>query len=140
MAAQQEEVPVGAVVVAPDGRIVGRGHNSPRAASDPTGHAEIAAMRHAGTTLGNYRLNGCILVVTLEPCLMCAGAMVQARLAGLVFGAFDPKAGAVISCLEALELPFHNHTIWHAGGVAEEECTALLRTFFKARRGSVPLC
>ncbi len=134
-AASQGEVPVGAVVVTPDGIIAGRGHNSPRAAHDPSAHAEITALRRAGESLGNYRLGGCVLVVTLEPCLMCVGAMVQARVAGLVFGAADPKAGAVASRLDGLELPFHNHRVWQAGGIAEDACAALLADFFKARRG-----
>ncbi len=128
------EVPVGAVVVSPEGRIVGRGRNSPLSENDPAAHAEIVAMRQAGKTLDNYRLGGCVLAVTLEPCLMCVGAMVHARLAGLVFGASDPRAGAVVSGLDGLELPFHNHRIWQAGGIAENDCAALLADFFKTRR------
>ncbi len=131
------EVPVGAVVVTAEGIIAGRGHNSPRAENDPSAHAEIVALRRAGKTLGNYRLGGCVLAVTLEPCLMCVGAMVQARIAGVVFGAFDPRAGAAVSHLEGFELPFHNHRIWQAGGVGEQECAALLAGFFAARRNGL---
>ena len=137
LAARNGEVPVGAVVVAPDGAIVGRGRNAPLQANDPTAHAEIRALREAAQTLGNYRLTGCVLLATLEPCLMCAGALVHARVKGLVYGAADPRAGAVASRLEGLELPYHNHTVWHCGGILEEECAALLRDFFSTRR-SIP--
>ncbi|MDR3074241.1 MAG: nucleoside deaminase [Deltaproteobacteria bacterium] len=133
-AEQRGEVPVGALVVAPDGGILGRGHNAPVAENDPTAHAEIAAIRMAAARAGNYRLNGCVLVVTLEPCLMCVGAIVQARLQGVAFGAFDPKAGAASSVLDGFDLPAHNHVPWQAGGILEAECGALLRTFFSRRR------
>ncbi len=136
LAAHDGEVPVGAVVVAPDGAVIGRGRNAPLQANDPTAHAEIQALRQAAQTLGNYRLTGCVLLATLEPCLMCAGALVHARVKGLVYGAADPRAGAVVSQLEGLELPHHNHTVWHCGGILEEECAALLRGFFSARRNS----
>jgi tRNA(adenine34) deaminase len=128
------EVPVGAVVLAPDGSILGRGRNGPIGSGDPTAHAEIAALRAAAAYLGNYRLTGCFLAATLEPCLMCAGAIIHARIAGLVYGARDPKTGAVDSQLPGLELPFHNHTLWHAGVLLEEECSALLSDFFAERR------
>ncbi|MCC8194879.1 MAG: nucleoside deaminase, partial [Deltaproteobacteria bacterium] len=101
------EVPVGAVVVAPSGAVIGRGHNAPIASNDPTAHAEIAAIRQAARATGNYRLTGCVLAVTLEPCLMCAGAIVQARINGVVFGASDPRAGAVSSRLDGFELSLH---------------------------------
>ena len=130
------EIPVAAVVVAPDGTIVGEAANAPLRGDDPTAHAEILALRAAGKTLGNYRLGGCCMVVTLEPCLMCAGAVAHARLAGLVYGAADVKAGAVSSCLHGLDLPLHTHRVWHMGGVRAEACAELLREFFFVRRGS----
>ena len=128
------EVPVGALVVAPDGSILGRGHNSPLTSHDPTAHAEVNALRAAARAVGNYRLTNCFLLATLEPCLMCTGALVHARIKGLVYGASDPKAGAVASQLDGLELPHHNHRVWHCGGILQEECSALLQTFFSARR------
>jgi Cytosine/adenosine deaminases len=128
------EIPVGAVVVDPAGVIIGRGYNAPITTNDPTAHAEIAAIRQAAATTGNYRLTGCILAATLEPCLMCAGAIVHTRLRGVVFGASDPKAGAVVSRLDGLELALHNHTPWQAGGVLETECAAILHNFFASRR------
>ena len=127
------EVPVGAVVVF-DGEIVGRGFNSPIGESDPTAHAEIAAIRAACTAARNYRLPGAVLVVTLEPCLMCLGAAVHARLEGIVFGAHDPKAGAVESCLDGPNLPFLNHRPLTLGGIRAEECGALLSEFFQKKR------
>lgn len=133
-AARHDEIPVGAVVLDKTGAVVGRGHNAPIAATDPTAHAEITAIRNAAAALGNYRLGGCILAVTLEPCCMCVGAIVHARLAGVVFGATDPKAGAVLSRLEGFELPMHNHEPWQLGGILEEKCAAMLRDFFTARR------
>lgn len=133
-AAKQGEIPVGAVVVARDGAIVGRGRNAPIVSCDPTSHAEIAAIRQAAAAIGNYRLKGCLLAVTLEPCLMCAGAIVHARLEGVVFGAADPKAGAVISRLDGFDLPMNNHRPWQAGGILEETCAAMLRDFFAGRR------
>jgi len=132
--AAQEETPVGAVLVDRDGTILAGAHNACLALNDPTAHAEILALRRAAERLGNYRLGGTVLIVSLEPCLMCAGALVQARVDGVVYGAADPLAGAVSSCLEAFALPFHNHTIWHMGGVASEECAAILRNFFMKRR------
>ena len=134
LAASLEEVPVGAVVVAANGTIIGRGHNQPVTLADPSAHAEILALRQAGATMGNYRLAGCVLVVTLEPCLMCTGAAVHARLNGIVFGAHDARAGAVCSCLDALALPFHNTEVWQLGGIAENTCAALLQHFFLNRR------
>ncbi len=130
-----EEVPVGAVLVSNDGEIIGRGRNGPIGAHDPTAHAEIAAMRAACAAVGNYRLPpGSVLVATLEPCLMCLGATVHARLGGLVFGAHDPKSGAVQSCLDGLNLPFLNHRLPFLSGVRAEECAGLLTAFFQARR------
>jgi tRNA(adenine34) deaminase len=130
----QGEVPVGAVLAGRDGTILARAHNSCLALHDPTAHAEILVLRRAGEQRSNYRLGGSILIVSLEPCLMCAGALVHARVDGIVYGAADPLAGAVSSCFEAFALPFHNHAIWHMGGVAGEECAALLRDFFIKRR------
>jgi tRNA(Arg) A34 adenosine deaminase TadA len=128
------EVPVGAVVVL-DGEVVGRGFNQPISSHDPTAHAEIVALRAAARTLGNYRLVGATMYVTIEPCLMCVGAMVHARVARLVFGAPEPKAGAVVSSCRAHELPSLNHRIEVVGGVLEEDCRAVIQEFFKTRRG-----
>jgi len=128
------EVPVGAVLAGRDGTILAGAHNACRALNDPTAHAEILVLRRAGERVGNYRLTGTVLIVSLEPCLMCAGALVHARVDGVVYGAADPLAGAVASCLEAFALPCHSHTIWHMGGVANEECAAILRNFFMKRR------
>jgi len=126
------EVPVGAVVVS-GGRVVARGRNGPIGAKDPTAHAEIVALRAAGLVLGNYRLNGAALYVTVEPCLMCVGAIVHARLARVVYGAPDPKAGAIRSMLDVFALPL-NHRFAVVEGVLDEECSALLRDFFRSRR------
>ncbi len=127
------EVPVGAVVVS-EGAIVGRGGNAPIAASDPTAHAEIAALREAGRALGNYRLPGCTLYVTIEPCAMCAGAILHARIARLVYGARDPKTGACGSVVDLFAEPRLNHHATAKGGVLAEECGKLLSDFFAARR------
>jgi tRNA(adenine34) deaminase len=127
------EVPVGAVVVC-DGRIVGRGWNRNLTDSDPTAHAELVALREAGATLGNHRLGACDLFVTIEPCPMCAGAMVHARLKRLVYGAEDPKAGAVHSVLQVLNHPQLNHRIEVRRGVLAGRCAELLQTFFRTRR------
>ncbi|HKW81216.1 MAG TPA: tRNA adenosine(34) deaminase TadA, partial [Casimicrobiaceae bacterium] len=125
--------PVGAVAVC-DGRIVGRGGNTPIAASDPTAHAEIAALRDAARALGNYRLPGCEMYVTLEPCAMCAGAILHARLARLVFGASDPKTGACGSVIDLFAERRFNHHTRVTGGVAAEAAARLLAAFFAARR------
>ncbi len=134
LAEKSGEVPVGAVVVHADGRLLARAHNQPLALHDPTAHAEVLALRRAGLALGNYRLNDCALVVTLEPCAMCAAALVHARVSGVVFGAADPLAGAVLSCDEVFSRPYFNHRVWHMGGVSAEACAAPLRNFFAARR------
>lgn len=135
LASKNGETPVGAVIIeAATGTLLAEACNSPVDRRDPTAHAEILALRQAGSALGNYRLNGAIVAVTLEPCLMCLGAMVHARIAGLVFGARDPKAGAVTSRLEGLELDFLNHRFPVMGGIMEEECSAILTRFFAARR------
>ena len=128
------EVPVGAVLVL-DGEIIGRGRNGPIGASDPTAHAEILALRQAASHLGNYRLPGTTLYVTLEPCPMCAGALVHARVQRLVFGAADPRAGAAGTVFDLLRSPQLNHRLEVVGGLCEEECGRLLQEFFRARRG-----
>ncbi|MDL2314308.1 nucleoside deaminase [Desulfovibrio sp. OttesenSCG-928-C14] len=130
------EVPVGALVLGRDGRILGRGRNSPIRDSSPVAHAEVNALMEAGRALGNYRLYGAVLVVTLEPCLMCAAAAAHARLAGVVYGAADEAAGALHSRLNALDLDFLNHRPWTLGGILEDECSALLRAFFAGKRGA----
>ena len=135
MAAALGEIPVGAVLVASDGRVLAEEGNAPVALHDPTAHAEIQALRRAGPAFGNYRLGGCVLVVTLEPCAMCAAAAIHARLAGVVYGAADPQAGAVVSCAEYFDAQSANHSLWHMGGIRAEECAELLHGFFAARRG-----
>ena len=132
-AAAQGEVPVGAVVVKA-GEIVGRGSNRPIGARDPTAHAEIVALREAAARLGNYRLPGCELYVTLEPCAMCVGAMLHARLARVVFGAPDPKTGACGGAVDLASVAALNHQTAFAGGVLGDECGALLKRFFAERR------
>jgi tRNA(adenine34) deaminase len=127
------EVPIGAVV-ALDGEIVGRGFNHPIGAADPTAHAEIAAMRAAASRVGNYRLTGATLCVTIEPCLMCVGALVHARIGILVYGAAEPRSGAVVSTVRVAELPGLNHRFEVVGGVREAACRELMQTFFRERR------
>lgn len=127
------EVPVGAVLVK-DGEVVGEGGNQPIGLHDPGAHAEMLALRAAGQALGNYRLNDSTLYVTLEPCIMCAGAIIHGRVARVVFGAYDPKAGAVSSVYDVLTVPRLNHSVICEGGVLEQECSELLRGFFRARR------
>ena len=138
LAADADEVPIGAVVVA-NGEIIARGQNRVLRDVDPTAHAEIVAMRAAAYVIGNYRLLDCTLYVTLEPCAMCAGAMIHARLSRLVYGAADPKAGAVGSVLEVLNHPRLNHKMPVTGGVLSENCGSLLKDFFRLRRESQPL-
>jgi tRNA(adenine34) deaminase len=132
-AAARGEVPVGAVIVA-DGRVVGRAGNRTITDCDPTAHAEIVALREAAKTIGNYRLPGATLYVTIEPCAMCAGAMVQARIGRLVYGADDPKGGAVRSCFSILDHPQINHRVEVTSGVLAEDAAPLLQNFFAARR------
>jgi tRNA(adenine34) deaminase len=127
------EVPIGAVI-AIDGGIVGRGFNQPISSGDPTAHAEIVAIRDAARHLHNYRLVGATLVVTIEPCLMCVGALVHARIAALVYGAAEPRTGAVVSTIRGGELPGHNHRFDVVAGIREDECRALMQTFFRDRR------
>jgi tRNA(adenine34) deaminase len=133
-ALRTDDVPVGAIVLAPDGAVVGRGHNLREGAGDPTAHAEILALRSAAAALDTWRLAGCTLVVTLEPCTMCAGALVLARVARVVFGAWDPNAGACGSVLDVVRDRRLNHQAEVVGGVLEEDCSALLAGFFDARR------
>lgn len=127
------EVPVGAVVVL-DGEIVGRAHNAPIALVDPTGHAEILALRAAAAKIGNYRLTGASLYATVEPCTMCCGAVVHARVARVVYGAADAKAGAVESLYRLLDDTRHNHRVEAVGGVLADESAAVMREFFDRRR------
>jgi tRNA(adenine34) deaminase len=133
-AAAAGEVPVGAVVVK-DGEVIGRGYNRPISSSDPTAHAEIVALREAAAKLGNYRLPGCDLYVTLEPCAMCVGAMVHARIAHVVYGARDPKTGACGSIVDLPAIAHWNHHGVFSGGLLEPECGRLLKDFFAGRRG-----
>jgi tRNA(adenine34) deaminase len=127
------EVPVGAVIVLDDG-VVGAGYNQPIQAVDPTAHAEIVALRAAAGQVGNYRLTGATLYVTVEPCLMCVGAMVHARIGTVMYGAAEPRAGALGSAIAAHDIPGLNHRLQVVGGVLEAECRAVLQAFFRARR------
>nr|WP_290441431.1 tRNA adenosine(34) deaminase TadA [Halomonas sp. CnH100-B] len=128
------EVPVGAVVVDAQGEIIGAGHNAPLASCDPSGHAEVRALREAGQRLGNYRLEACTLFVTLEPCMMCAGTMVHARIARLVYGAPEPRTGMVESKANLLAQPWFNHQIAVTGGVLATPAKRLLKQFFAEKR------
>lgn len=129
------EAPVGAVILSVHGEILARAGNAPISSTDPTAHAELLAIRQAATRIGNYRLLGTTMVVTLEPCLMCLGAIVHARVGLLVYGAADPRTGAVDSQLPGPDLPFLNHRFNVVTGVMAEECGTLLREFFRSRRG-----
>ena len=133
-AADAGEVPIGAVVVL-DGMVIARAHNAPITLHDPTAHAEVLALRAAARETGNYRLERTIVYTTVEPCLMCCGALVHARVARLVYGAADPKAGAAASLYRILDDGRLNHRVAVTGGVRAEECSALLTEFFRARRG-----
>jgi tRNA(adenine34) deaminase len=128
------DVPVGCVVLDPSGRVIGRGHNAREATGDPTAHAEVVALRAAAEVVGEWRLAGCTLVVTLEPCTMCAGALVLARVARLVYGAIDEKAGAVGSLWDVVRDRRLNHRPEVVGGVLAEECGAVLTSFFSTHR------
>lgn len=129
------EMPIAALVLGPEGEVLGRGTNRRESDDDPTAHAEILALRQAGAALGDWRLAGCTLVVTLEPCTMCAGAAVLSRVERLVFGAFDDKAGAVGGLWDVVRDPRLNHRVEVVGGVRESECSALLVDFFRVQRG-----
>jgi tRNA(adenine34) deaminase len=133
LAWERGEVPVGAVVVL-HGTVIGEGFNQPISAHDPTAHAEVAAIRDAATRLGNYRLTGATMYVTIEPCQMCVGALVHARVARVVYGAPEPKAGAIESAMRAHEHPSLNHRVVAVGGVLEDECRAMMQEFFERRR------
>ena len=133
-AADPSEVPIGAVVLDPTGRVIATGANERETAHDPTAHAEVLALRRAGAVRGSWQLAGCTLAVTLEPCTMCAGAIVLARVARLVFGAWDPKAGAVGSLWDVVRDQRLNHRPEVVGGVRAEECAALLDAFFASKR------
>jgi len=133
------EIPVGAVLVGADGRLLGEGWNRNISDRDPTAHAEIVAMREAGRALGNHRLVGCTLYVTLEPCAMCAMAAVHARIAQLVYGAADPKTGACGSVFDLVADPRHNHRVAVQGGVLGDEAGRRLSNYFRAKRGKAPL-
>lgn len=129
------EVPVGAILVLND-KAIGRGHNSPIGAHDPTAHAEIIVLRQGGLFCSNYRLPGSALIVTVEPCVMCVGAMIHARVDELVYGAADPKAGAVESCFRLADSGRLNHKIRVTSGILQDECGSLLKSFFAARRNN----
>ncbi|MGY6519695.1 MAG: tRNA adenosine(34) deaminase TadA [Lysobacteraceae bacterium] len=132
---EDDEIPVGAVLLAPDGSVIGEGWNRNITESDPTAHAEVVAMRQAGLRLGNHRLTGCTLYVTLEPCAMCAMAMVHARIARVVYAAADPKTGACGSVFDLLADPRHNHRVAVVGGVLAGEAGERLRSYFRRKRG-----
>jgi tRNA(adenine34) deaminase len=127
------EVPIGAVVLLNE-TVIGRGHNSPIQLHDPTAHAEILALRQAAHNAANYRLPGSVLIVTIEPCILCVGAMIQARVEEVIYGAADPKAGAVRSCFQLADGNQLNHKIRVTSGILEEECGAILKAFFSSRR------
>lgn len=129
------EVPVGAVVVL-DGAVIGTGFNQPIGANDPTAHAEVVALRAASAAVGNYRLTGATIYVTVEPCLMCVGAMVHARIATVVYGASEPRCGAIVSMTSAHQFAGLNHRLQAMGGVLEDECREIIQAFFKSRRVS----
>ena len=136
LAQEQGEVPVGAVVVL-DGTVVGSGFNQPIGAHDPTAHAEIVAMRAAAAAQANYRLSGAVMYVTVEPCLMCVGAMVHARIGTVVYGASEPRSGAIASMTSAHLFPGLNHRVEAVGGVLEDECRAIIQAFFKGKRTAI---
>jgi tRNA(adenine34) deaminase len=132
-AEQAGEVPVGAILVQ-NNKVIGQGYNQPIQSHDPSAHAEIQALRDAGQQAGNYRFPGATLYVTLEPCTMCAGSIIHARIQQLIFGASDPRTGAITSVDTLLDKPHHNHKVSYQGGVLAEECAQLLQEFFKAKR------
>jgi tRNA(adenine34) deaminase len=133
-ALEHDDVPIGAIVARTDGRVIGRGHNERELRNDPTAHAEVIALREAAAEVGSWRVLDCTLVVTLEPCAMCAGAVVLARVPRVIYGCEDPKAGAAGSVLDVLGEARLNHRPEVIGGVLAQECAELLRTFFAARR------
>lgn len=133
-AARGGDVPVGALLLAPDGAILARGGNRVERDQNPLAHAELLVLAAAATRLGARRLTGCTLIVTLEPCLMCAGAIAHSRVAGVVFGAADQRAGALVSCADACSLPLGGRAFWHKGGIRSRECAGLLISFFQGKR------
>lgn len=133
-AAKMGESPIGAALFSSSGELIAKAHNQPISLNDPTGHAEILCLRKAGEALGNYRFANTILAVTLEPCLMCTGAIIHARVGGVIMGALDPRAGALVSNLDGHALPFANHKLWTINGVMEDECSSLLKRFFLEKR------
>lgn len=135
-AREQGEVPVGAVLIL-DGAVIGAGYNQPITAHDPTAHAELVALRAAAASLQNYRLPGSTMYVTVEPCLMCVGAMVHARVGTVVYGAAEPRSGALVSMTSAHEFSGLNHRLAAMGGVLEDECRAIIQEFFKERRTAI---
>jgi tRNA(adenine34) deaminase len=130
------EVPVGAVIVLDD-RVVGQGYNRPISGVDPTAHAEVVALRAAAAATGNYRLTGATMYVTVEPCLMCVGALVHARIGTVVYGAAEPRSGAIVSMTSAHEFPGLNHRLEAVGGVLEADCRAIIQEFFKLKRAVI---
>ncbi len=137
LAAQADEVPVGAVLVGPDDTIVASAHDERNATADPTAHAEILALRRAAPALGDWRLEDCDLYVTLEPCPMCAGALLLARVRHVYYGALSPKSGAVESHVRLLDIPTFNHTVHSTGGILPEACGTILSGYFQKKRKSV---
>jgi len=131
--AAANEVPVGAVLVK-DGELIASAYNSPISSCDPTAHAEIKVLRSGAEVIGNYRLVDCTLYVTIEPCSMCAGALIHGRIKRLVIGALEPKSGAVVSQVQLLDAPFLNHKVEYSLGVCEEECRSIMQTFFSKKR------
>ena len=132
---KEDEVPVGAVIIDGSGTVISRAHNMTRSLKRPTAHAEILAIEKASVAIGNFRLTGCTLYVTMEPCIMCAGAIIEARIKRLVFGCFDPKSGAFGSVTDTNALPL-NHKVEVSGGILEERSGTLLKEFFQERRGT----
>lgn len=134
-AAEIQEVPIGAVLIdAKRSNIIARSYNQSISLNDPSAHAEICCLRQAASLRGNYRLSGTIMIVTLEPCIMCLGALIQARISGLVFGARDPRSGAIVSRIDMAEMQWLNHRFWYIDGVLEDECSAVLKKFFHRKR------
>ncbi|BCS87255.1 nucleoside deaminase [Pseudodesulfovibrio sediminis] len=133
-AAKNGEAPIGAALFSAKGELIAKAYNQPIALNDPTAHAEVLCLRNAASSLGNYRLNNTIMAVTLEPCLMCTGALIHARVSGVLFAARDDRAGALVSNLNGCALPFTNHNLWTIEGVMADECSGILKRFFLERR------